>query len=58
MDLKPAEWEAPVNLGPVINTASSELQLGIAPEREVVVRGNKPSRRDWRSGHLGIEQAA
>jgi Tol biopolymer transport system component len=41
-DLDPTEWSAPVNLGPSINTASSEVQLGIAPNgKSLYVMSNR-----------------
>lgn len=41
------EWEAPVNLGPLINSTASELQLGVAPNgRSLFVSSD-------RSGTLG-----
>ena len=41
-DLNPTEWSAPVNLGPSINSASSEMQLGIAPDgKSLYVTSNR-----------------
>jgi len=41
-DLIPTEWSAPVNLGPSINSASSEMQLGIAPDgKSLYVTSNR-----------------
>jgi hypothetical protein len=41
-DLNPTEWSVPVNLGSSINTASSEVQLGIAPNgKSLYVMSNR-----------------
>jgi Tol biopolymer transport system component len=42
-DLEPTEWSVPVSLGPSINSASNDVQVGIAPNgKTLYVASNRP----------------